>query len=267
LKVCWPLLFIFYAPSLFPQSARALGMGNASSGIRDEWAVFHNAAGLAWHDKSFACGSILNHYFMKELTLKRGAAGLIKNGKAAAVSLSQMGDYRLKTSTASALYSQLFGKAFSMAATLTYEELAFTEDYGKKGVFYVSIAFLVKAGSSDYFSFLIKNPSRQVLDQRYQEKVETSIVTAHTHTFSSLFTATVEVEKNLTSEVNFKLGFEYQARKSLILRAGYEMDFRRTCFGFSFHRKHFSLDLAFSYEGRLGFNSAVGGSYTFIKKS
>lgn len=255
------------AQSALGQSARSLGMANASSGLKNEWAVFHNAAGLAWHDRSFTCASALNHYFLKELTLKNAAAGWIKNGKALALSLAQSGDYRLKISKVAALYGQRFGESFSMGGSMTYEELAFSKEYGKKNILYFSFGFLVALSPADHFAFNIENPGRQTIDARTKEKLETSIVSSYTHEFSGLFTGTAEIDKKLGSDVNFKLGFEYWFKRVIAFRAGYELAFHRSCFGLTFVQKKLNLDVAFSYERKLGFNSAIGASYSFNCKS
>ena len=237
------------------------GMGNVASLHRNEWAVLHNPAGLPWCESSFGLLSYSDRYQLKELAKKNLGAGIYFHDKSVGISAGTTGDARLRHSSLTASYSQRFGKQFSLGLKLNYESMRFAELYGRKDIFYGSFGFLTKLGKQSYLSFLIENPGRQVFDERYQQLVESSASIGVSQNFSPVFSLLAEFRQSSSDGSNFRMAAEYQFHQKFTARCGYELVPGRSAFGLTFLLGRTSLDLSFSYEGKVGISSGTGLLY------
>ncbi len=239
-----------------------MAIGNASSTLIDEWSLMHNPAGLSWGKGNFTNFSYLNHHFISDLNEQILGVGFRGENKALGLAVRQQGDHRLRESNISFVYSQLFASTFSMGISLNYHEFAFGDIYGSMNLIYGSFGFLAKIQKENYLSFHIINPSREFIDKKYNERLETIVSSGYSHYFSSIFSLITEVEKGLSSRVNFKTGFQYEIRSKISVLLGYEMAYRRISTGLIVEYKRTTTNLSISYESILGFRTGIGISYS-----
>ena len=247
------------------QSVKNLGLSGISFNT-DEWSIFSNPAGLSWHDQSFVVSSYINDLFISELDQKDIGIAFHRNSKSIGILYSGEGDKRLQKTRLSLLFSQEFNETFSLGLRLNYRQYAFGDIYGKRQLIYATFGFIIKSGRSNQIAFLINNPSRQFIDKKLNQRLESLVSLSFRHVFSQKFKIICELAKNLKRSEFYRLAMIYKALDVFEYSLSYDISQQRISSGFGLHLKSLNIEIAFSYISQLGVYSGLGISYQFTSK-
>ena len=116
-------------------------MGGISSSLEGYSSIQSNAAGAVWKEETFGLISYRSPFLIRELSEKSVSIGKSIKGKSLNASLTQEGDSRLTEQNIILNYAQRFGKELAIGIGLNYYNMAFSDIYGSRKLFYTTSGF------------------------------------------------------------------------------------------------------------------------------
>ena len=230
------------------------GMGYACVMKEGFWSSFHNQALLAFN-KDYSFGfNYEDRFGIKELGT-RSAALVIPAGKATAGAVySNFGYSDFKRDVAGLACGMELSDKVAAGVQIDYFSERTSGEYNSNQ--YITFETGVVASVSDNIKlgFHLFNP---VPNSLRKNKQPVSISAGAGISLSKSLFAGIEAEMSSESSTELRMGFEYEAVKSLMLRAGFSTLNNSFCFGMGYQLGIVKLDLGFATHDRLGVTSSI----------
>jgi hypothetical protein len=244
---------------------RAMALGYASSCLTDEWAIFNNVAGLAKVEHSTTA---FTYDALPSFSSFNRMAALfatpIKPG-VAALGVYRFGDDLYNEQIITAGYANTFGLA-SLGAKVNYVQYT-AQGFGTTQA--VTLSFGGIANLTPHLSVgaHIVNINQPKLSELSKETLPTLLILGLGIKLSEKVFITSEVDKDLSYDVLWKTGLEYQLHEKVIARTGFNLHPQAGFLGLGFRPKKFTLDYAFQYTRSMGARHQATVAYKFKSKS
>lgn len=262
------IVFVFLSLNNFaqknqPVGARAGAMGNAALSNIDVWAVHQNQANMAFLEKAEAGVFYRNQFFIPEFGYGGAALALPTNFGTIGISLFSLGNELYRESEYGLAYAQKFGDNIAMGLQLNYSEVAFGENYGRKGTINGEFGITAKLNEEFFMAAHIYNPTQARFAVFADERLPTILKTGFGYKLSEFALFTLEGEKEINEDLRLKVGAELEAVPGFFIRAGALTKPIETTFGFGFEMSKLQLDFASSYHSILGYSPQMGLTFKF----
>ena len=257
-----------------PIGARAVGIGNSTVTISDQWAIFNNAAGMA-NIENIAVGVFFeNRFGMKEFSSV--AAGFVfpvnqlfrfdtlSSYGVAGMSFYRFGDQLYNEQRAGIGYAHNI-KNVSLGIKVNYWQLSI-EGLGTKRTYTIEFGGQAAITKELIFGAHIYNINQAKLAEYKDERVPTIMkagLSYRPRVLVDKLMLNIETEKDVDFPVSFKAGVEYMIIEKLSLRTGISTRPFFNYFGVGFQFKSFDVNYALSTHSDLGLSHYLSVSYNF----
>ena len=244
-----------------PIGGRSAAMGNASVAFSDIWAIHNNQAGLA-NLKSISAGFYYeNRYSLKELSMKSGAFILPTKSGVFGLSMNYFGYKNYNEQKIGLAYAKSFGERFSAGLQMDYLSTHIGEEYGNKRTFTFELGVIAELTENLCLGAHIFNPARVKLNDYNNERIPTIAKLGLSYKFSEKLLLSIETEKDINFEPEFKGGIEYKIIKEIYIRTGISTNPVLNTFGFGIEIKRLKIDFASSLHPVLGYSPQISMVY------
>lgn len=230
--------------------AKAMGIGNASTSLDDEWSIVNNVAGLA---KTVDVTAAFSQYAIPSFRpFNKLAASFsmpVKIG-VAGVSFFRFGDDLYNEQLISLGYSNKFGLA-SLGLKANYIQYH-AEGFGTATAFTVSFGGIAEITPKFLVGATIDNINQPKLSNNSEERIPARFRVGTLLNLSEKVFATMELEKDSENSPILKAGLEYTIHKKFMARTGFNLNPQSAFGGLGFKLKKFKLDYAFQFHEQLG---------------
>jgi hypothetical protein len=245
--------------------ARFAGMGYSGLTLADLWGVRLNPAGIAGLEQVTA-GVFHQRHFLSEELSNQGLAVAIPVGNGSFAVAADRYGYSLYNEThASLAYGMRFGDGLRAAVQLDHLGVRLGENYGSASTVVAQLGMQAKLTEAIWMGAHLYNPGRAKLGGPYDERIPTLLRAGITYHFSEKLLTNVEVEKDIDRRERYRIGFEYQPNRSLILRTGISTAPVQAHFGVGLRLERLDIDLAMAVRSQLGPTPMLGINYRFKK--
>jgi hypothetical protein len=245
--------------------ARAAGLGYASAGLRDEWALFNNVAGMS----NLATSALQAAYDVRpQLEGANRMAftacvplpiGAISGG------VFRFGDDVYNEHKLSVGYANKLGLA-ALGVSLNYIQYQ-ALGFGRRGVATLNLGGIAELTKQLSIGAHIQNVNQPKIAEGSHERVPTLLAAGVSFTPSSAVTLITEVQKNLDTKATYKLALEYKPVEKFAARTGVNLQPENIFFGVGLHQWRLAIDYAFQYNpGGLGSSHQASVGYKLHKK-
>jgi hypothetical protein len=245
--------------------AEAMGLGNSSTCLFNEWSITSNVAGLAETESLTAAAAYslypsFTPFDRKAITV---VTPLFNGGFGA--SIFHFGDELYNEQIISAGYANSLGLA-SLGAKVNYIQYQ-AENFGTRGVFTVSLGGIAKITPRFFVGSFISNVNQpNIGGDGSVESIPTRMYLGLAWKPAEKTFLTTEVEKDLDAELLFKGGIEYKLHKKFTARTGFNINPNAAFIGSSFHARKLKFAYAAQYHMQLGLSHQVSLSIQARKK-
>lgn len=244
--------------------ARSAGMSNASVSLKDLWSVRHNQAGLAFLKTGGLGFSYENRFLIEQLATKSLIGAFPLKFGTIGVNVSQFGYSKYNESKLGLAFAKKLSKNIALGVQVNYQYFQFgAGEYGQKGLMTGEIGFIADINEELTFAAHVFNPSNAKLASFNNERIPVVLRIGGDYKFSTKFLTTFEVEKDINTDPEMKLGAEFMAHKMVYLRAGISTNPFRNSFGLGVYYGKLKMDIAAGYHNTLGYSPQVSISYNF----
>ncbi len=248
----------------FPLGARAWGLANASVTLRDGWALWNNAAGLATvKDRQLVMAYDLR-YGMKGLqTMAIGYVHPLRAG-VAGIGISRLGDELYNENTLSLAYSYAWEKV-NLGGKLNYRQIGMAE-VGARQSASMDVGVVAQLMPELTFGAHIYSALQSRFDPTTGERTPTIMKAGLAYQASSKIIIVAEVEKDVDFAATFKTGLEYEIVKYLRFRTGIHTRPQLYAFGVGFSPKKLQIDYALRTHPILGLSHQISLNVPILKR-
>ena len=248
------LLFPYSASATgenFPIGTRPAALANVYVMQSDLWSIYHNQAGLGFHDRMSLGFHHENKFVVKEFSLHAlGFTYPLKPGTIG-FSYSYFGFEDYNVSKFGLGFGKSFGSNFAAGIQLNYHYVYIAGDFENQGTLSVEGGIQYKPSENLSIGVHIFNPTRANMFEYQTDTLTTSFKTGIGYTPSEKLFFGIEVEKHLNHELIVKSGIEYRIIESLYLRTGISTKPVTNTFGIGYKIGKISADVR-SEERRVG---------------
>ena len=219
------IVFLFVCVSSYSQTVNILPASYFAGGVsvaqKGEWQGFHNPALLGACDRYEIATVYENRFGMKELSTQSLSFALPTSLISVGASISHFGYAGYSEMLAGISFARSFDNYFTMGVQFDYYSVSFSNSVGNKGVVVPQIGFLSEVTSDFYVGFNAFNPTHQQL--KYQEIIKDIpclLSLGVQYNFSGTFQWVCQLDKEVSSDLIWRTGFEYQPVPALVVRLG-----------------------------------------------
>jgi hypothetical protein len=252
------IFFMLSAPPLLAQfqepcGARAAGMGNAVVTISDEWAPFHNIAGIATQKRLVAGLWYKNDYAVRAFqeTSVHVVGTLLKGGFAA--SFYKFGNELYNVNRISAGYAHKISLV-RLGIQVHYVQAAMENLGVRKNVVLDFGGITELVPTKLFFGANIFNLNQATLNG---ELLPVLMKAGLSYRPGKKVMLNAEVEKDVLYKPTVKAGLEYAVLEKFSVRTGINTRPFINFFGLGFQNKIFQLDYALTKHSQLGYSHRI----------
>lgn len=267
------ILFLFISFGLWGQinpelvGARALGMGNASVTVSDQWGVFNNIAGIAKTQYVSVFASYENRFGLAEFQTFSlgGVISISKKWGSFGISFSRFGDEVYNEQKLGLGYAHQIANV-SLGIKLNYVQ-ANIQDLGSGGNIAFELGGIAELIPSIlFFGAHIYNFNQSEISAEFEnEKIPVVMKAGLSYRPLESLMLNLETEKDVEQAAIFKAGLEYELIESLKFRTGINSQTEASFFGLGFSPRFLEFDYALAWTGDLGLTHHVSLSYLIGK--
>lgn len=246
-------------------SAKALGMGNASSSLQDEWSVFNNPGGLgkikeSWTAFAFEASPALPG------ANRMAAVGLLSTRwGSSAMGIFRFGDNVYSEQLISLCYGNQIGNT-SLGAKANYIQYR-ADAFGTRTAISMDFGGITQITPQITIGAYIINLTQSKLSTSEIERIPTRMVAGIGFHPSEKTTLITELEKDLDfQQPIWRMGMDYKIYKKISFRTGYNLHPSAAFFGIGYQKHLLKIDYAFRYSHFTGFAHQSSVSYLLSKK-
>jgi hypothetical protein len=260
--------------------ARAAGLSNASAALSGEvWAVGNNAAGLGSLSQSAVGFYAENRYFSAALNVAALAVALPLGG----VERTGVGEERRARAGVAGFEAQRFGGALYnetrvgvgygyrlglVAVGARVEALQVSiEGLGSRRVVLASLGGQAEIVPRKLtFGAYLYNLNQARLASYQDERVPTILKAGLAYQPANTVLLSIETEKDVERDANFKAGLEYRPVPVLAARVGFASLTEQTTAGLGLRFGNYALDYAAAWQTALGLSQHLSVSLQWARK-
>lgn len=244
--------------------ARAAALSNAVVSQQDVWSVHHNQAGMAFLEDPEVGISYESRFALRELATKGLVAALPTKFGTFGLNVSQFGYSQYNETKLGVGYARKLAEHVSAGVQLNYLMVSFAEGpYGNRGVLNAELGLQAELTEELTLGAHIFNPTNAKIADYDDERLPVIVRIGADYRFSEKFFTSVEVQKDIDREAQFRVGLEYQVAEIFFLRGGIGTEPFQSSFGFGMLYKDLKLDIATAYHNVLGYSPQASLGYAF----
>lgn len=241
-----------------------MGLGYASSCLEDEWALFNNSAGLASTDRPIVAFSYEAHPSFNSFNRMASLFVLPVGPGVAAVGVYRFGDDIYNEQVLSVAFANTLGLA-SLGLKMDYIQY-YAEGFGNAKALAVSFGGIARLTPTLSVGAHIVNLNQPKITKHTDEILPTLLIVGLRITPSKKIFVISEIEKDLSHDLTWKTGMEYQVHKKIAARTGFNHRPQAAFFGLGLNTKKFDIDYALEYHFNVGPIHQASVSYQFQRK-
>lgn len=248
--------------------AQQIGMGLNSISMINAYSVYNNQAAGAYLERP-SFGIYYAPVFLGQNVNNISAvvAVPVKKGGTIGLSVNYFGYSLFNEKKVGLSYSIKVAKWMSLGMQLDYLNTQIS-GYGSKNYATFELGVFTKPIDELAIAFHVYNPLKLYIDKATGDKIPTLFRLGITYEALKKFFISVQLDKDLTNKLVFRAGAEYTLKDLINFRAGVASDPVTGTVGVGVLLKQgISFDVAFSYQGTLGFQPHFGITYTMKKKN
>jgi len=234
--------------------ARAAGMGYASSGLADEWALFNNVGVIGSQD--FLSAAVAYEIRAQLTNANRMAFAFNSPIRWGVASLGafRFGDDLYSEQIISAGFGNKFGIA-SLGAKANFIQYR-AEGFGTNHAFSLDFGGIAQLTDKLSIGAYITNLNQASMSNDYQsERLPTKLTAGLTFKPLENILITTELDKDLDYAATWRTGLEYSFKEKFFFRTGFNLNPQTGFFGIGMRKKKLHADYA------IQFNSITGASH------
>jgi hypothetical protein len=247
---------------LFPEGARAVGMGNCGLLNGDVWAAYNNQAALTSLSKPEAGIYYENRFTIKQFGVSAGTFAQPALSGVFAFDVAHIGIEDYGETRIGVAYGKKLAKRLSLGVQFNYHLMNFSSGYPALNTFTGEIGLLAEPFDKVFIGAHVFNPTFAKLNSAYEDPV-TVIFTLGAGYISDKLSMVAEIEKERSDRAVVRFGLEYALFRNMDFRAGAGLAPVTVCFGMGWRLGQLKIDLAFSHHETLGFSPQTGVAFKF----
>lgn len=265
------LLTVAFSQQSYCQISNIIPSSNAiaQTSVADSqnWTAFNNPAMLGYAEQCEGGIGYENRYLISQLSTKTAQLALPSSLINTGFSFSYFGYSLYHEMLVGAGFSRNFSDKFAMGMQFNYYTTYFAASNSYRGAFLPQLGLSVKLTSNFSLGFHSFNPIQANIKTESVTKRIPSIFSLGTELFLlSNFTLRTQIDKELSSDYRFAIGFDYLMLQNFKLKLGfYSSDYFVSCLGVGFKTGAFLVDLNCESHPILGLNTIAGIKYRFRK--
>jgi hypothetical protein len=244
--------------------ARAMGMGNASACLSDEWALFNNIGGLAKVEQLAAAFTYEAHPAFIPFNRMAMVFSLPLGPGVASAGAYRFGDDLYNEQILSAGFSNALGLA-SLGIRINFVQYA-AEGFGKVHAVTLSFGGIARLTQKFSIGASITNVNQPKFSRHNDERLPTLLNLGVGFKMSEKLFVTSEIEKDLLYPINWKNGIEYRFNKKFAARTGFNLYPQSGHAGFEFSTTKMRLAYAYMADHHFGSSHQATVGYTLKKR-
>ncbi len=240
--------------------ARGAGMGYASSGLIDEWAIFNNVGAVGSQDKMSAAAGYEVRAQLKNASRIAFTFNNPVRWGVASLGVFRFGDDLYSEQIIAAGFGNKFGIA-SLGAKVNYIQYR-AEGFGTRHAFTVDFGGLAQLTEQLSVGAYITNLTQAKITTDYEsEQLPTKLTAGLTFKANENFLITTELDKDLDYAATWRTGLEYSFKEKFFFRTGFNLAPQAGFFGIGMHKKKIHADYAIQLNSLTGASHQVAVSY------
>ena len=236
----------------------SVGTGPFVSTEQSQWALFRNMAGLGEYDSWSVILAYHYPYNLKELrSLAWGV--IIPLEPKIGVSIFQSGGTLFRNQQIALSASKKIGRLY-LGLRVKYWRLTFA-GHDHRASFSLAYGMQVQLSKKLIVGTFLSNITQNRIGQ--EEILPTVWFTGVSYHASPNLQLALELGHTLGHIWDYKLGFDYQFKKKIFIRSGFNSSNSQGHFGLGFHTNKFQLDYALEIHYSLGISHQTGLCYSW----
>ena len=220
-------------PGILPCSG---SIAQTSVSDTPNWASFNNPAILGYAEKPEAGLQFENHYLIQQLSTKTVQFELPTRLVNTGLSFSHFGYSLYHEMILGAAFARNFSDKFALGVQFNYYMAYFAASDSYRGALLPQLGLSVKLSPVLSLGFNVFNPFQTNIETEYVSKRLASVFSFGTeYFFSNEFVWRTQIDKEVSSNYRFAIGFDYQILQQFKVKLGaYGSDYLVSCLGFGF---------------------------------
>ena len=252
------------AAQISPMSGvRQHALGNSGANIHDVWSAKNNPGAFAFMEESQASVTYQNRFLISELMTQGLAYGHHSKKGNFGVFIQHSGFNLFRTIQFGGTYALALSPRLGMGVNFNYQQIRFGDIYGSKHHFSGSLGINYKLTDNFSIGASAQNINRSKVSDFQNERLPTTMVMGVLYHISSKVSWMLDVEKEITSQLNVKTGLEMKAHDYFEVRLGINSYPFQSSFGFGVHFKKIDIDIAAIWHSQIGLTPSLGLVYKF----
>lgn len=240
---------------------RLTALGSSGVALQDYWAVSKNQAGLSEIASVIGAVCYEQRFVDENISLQSAVVIYPESDYVFALKLNRYGVRVYNDQQISLACSRKWGD-ISIGLGFNFHQLKI-HNYGASKALSVDIGFQYQFTENITLGGHVANPSGSSYNSDLSAPVPVIMDFGAAFKISNKVLLTSEIQKELESEISFRLGTEYSLAEWLAVRGGVSSNPLRQYFGFGISRQKFRFDAATYTQYYLGFVPQIGFSYEF----
>ncbi len=264
-KVATFIAFFIIVSTSYSQNVlgpRALSLGGNSTTLKDAYSVTNNVGLISEINEIQIATSFSIPYLINEFQ-QQGLIGILPLKKGGISFGGQFsGKDLFRQQKVSLGYGLKLNDKLSIGIGLNHQQLRI-QNYGSNSVITSDIGMFVKMNERVSFGFSILSfgGNHSMLNQ---ERFPTTMQLGISYSFQKQLQTYFTIDKSSISNVNYRIGLEYEAYKNLWFRTGGVLNSRTLAFGFGYELPlKLRVDVGSQWQQTLGWTPHVGFLYRF----
>ena len=258
---------LFAYDLIHPIGGRAAAMGGSSVASQGLWAMQNNPAGMANLEKISLGLYYENRWLQPETAYKCGAFALPTKFGCLGLSFNQFGSWKYNENKLGLAYANDFGRYLQIGLQLDYLLLKIGNDYGTFNAVTFELGLQSQVTDKLTLGTCIFNPVNFSFEQTLNhEKLPIVMRFGLAYQFTKDFIGQCEIEKDTEREgVSLRGGLEYEAFKSIYIRAGVQTNPGILSFGLGYTIRFAQINVAAQLHNELGSSVQIGMIFSIGK--
>jgi hypothetical protein len=257
-------VFLGFIPLLLPAidnhkaGARSLALSHATVSFSDNWASFHNQAGLSGHNNVSAGFFFESKFGIDVLSFAAGSLIFPAVNGVFAFSVSRLGNVLYHEDKFGLAYARQLFKSIKAGLQFDYFGVFYPENSHAKGFATFEGGLIFQPDDKIHLGIHIFNPVSAGIEWADGlQKMPVVLRLGGHYNFDKYLLLALEAEKNNHNPVLFKSGIEFIPAPKFALRVGFSGKPINYSMGIGYITELFSSDIGFSYHGNLGISPSI----------
>ncbi len=251
------------AQTSYQIGASTAGLANAGLLLDNVWSVKNNPGKFgALKETSFGL-QYHNRFLLKELSSQNFAFGHHTKSGNFGMHFQQTGFNLFRQLELGGTYALSIAKNMAIGININYHQTRLGDIYGVKHNVSAGVGIYYDLNENWAFGMAILNINRSQLSAFENERLPTVFNLGTKYKISPKVNWVLELEKEITSDINVKTALQINATDKFEMRLGINTDPFQSAFGFGLKLKQITIDFAALWHVQLGLSPTLGIVYQF----